>query len=96
MNTRLPRAPVKTGEVYMVQVQNEEGLANHLGPESCVGSREAVGEALTGEVQAGLLSRESINSVSRPDVLGNSEGNTGARVIVTGLILVVYTTELGL
>ena len=35
-----------------------EGVAIHGGPESCVGVREGVGEALTGVVQAGLLSRE--------------------------------------
>ena len=35
-----------------------EGLATHGGPESCVMVREGWGEALTGVVQAGLLSRE--------------------------------------
>jgi hypothetical protein len=35
-----------------------EGVAIHGGPESCVGVREGAGEALTGEAQAGLLSRE--------------------------------------
>ena len=35
-----------------------EGVAIHGGSESCVGVRERVGEALTGGVQAGLLSRE--------------------------------------
>jgi len=35
-----------------------EGVAIHGGPESCVGVREGVGEALAGGVQAGLLSRE--------------------------------------
>ena len=35
-----------------------EGVAIHGGPESCVGVREGVGEALTGGVWAGLLSRE--------------------------------------
>jgi hypothetical protein len=36
-----------------------EGLAIHAGPESCVRVREGVGEALTGYVRAGLLSRVS-------------------------------------
>ena len=36
-----------------------EGAAIHGGPESCVGVREGVGEALTGGVQAGLLSRDN-------------------------------------
>jgi hypothetical protein len=38
-----------------------EGVATHGGPESCVGVREGVGEALTGVAQAGLLSREIPN-----------------------------------
>jgi RNA-directed DNA polymerase len=42
-----------------------EGLATHDGPESCAGFREDVGEALTGDVQAGLLSRE-INAIGVP------------------------------
>jgi hypothetical protein len=32
-----------------VQVSYSEGLANHTGPEPCVGIREDAGEALTGE-----------------------------------------------
>jgi|JI8StandDraft_1071087.scaffolds.fasta_scaffold55698_1 hypothetical protein len=35
-----------------------EGLANHGGPESCVCSGNAVGEALTGESVGWVLSRE--------------------------------------
>src|SRR4051812_26844761 len=42
-----------------------EGVAIHGGPESCVGVREGVGEALTGVVQAGLLSREITSSGCR-------------------------------
>lgn len=41
-----------------MKVPYGEGLANHIGPESCVYSRKGIGEALTGEVRAGLLSRE--------------------------------------
>jgi hypothetical protein len=37
-----------------------EGLATHGGPESCVDDPRGRGEALTGYVQAGLLSREII------------------------------------
>ena len=35
-----------------------EGLANHGGPESCVGDPRGRSEALTGVVRAGLSSRE--------------------------------------
>ena len=42
-----------------------EGVAIHGGPESCVGVREGVGEALIGVVRAGLLSRESASSGCR-------------------------------
>jgi hypothetical protein len=37
-----------------------EGLAAHTGPESCVGAREGVGEALTGVHAGWVLSRERI------------------------------------
>ena len=43
-----------------------KGLANHNGPESCVGWRDAPGEALTGERAGWVLSRE-INSVGDAD-----------------------------
>ena len=41
-----------------MKVPYGEGVANHTGPESCVDARKGIGEALTGEVRAGLLSRE--------------------------------------
>jgi hypothetical protein len=37
-----------------------EGLATHDGPESCVGARKGVGEALTGVRAGWVLSRESM------------------------------------
>jgi hypothetical protein len=43
-----------------MKVPYGEGLASHTGPESCAYSRKAIGEALTGDVQAGTLSRESV------------------------------------
>jgi hypothetical protein len=39
-------------------VPYSEGLAIHTDPESCVYIRKGMGEALTGGVRAGLLSRE--------------------------------------
>ena len=36
-----------------MQVHCDEGVANHIGPESCVRIREEAGEALTGGVRAG-------------------------------------------
>ncbi len=42
-----------------------EGVAIHGGPESCVGVREGIAEALPGGVQAGLLSREISGSGCR-------------------------------
>jgi len=42
-----------------VQVSPSEGVANHTVPESCVGPREGVGEALTGVRIGWVLSREN-------------------------------------
>jgi len=41
-----------------MKVSYDEDLANHIGPESCVCSRKAAGEALTGESAGQVLSRE--------------------------------------
>ena len=32
-----------------MKVHHDEGVANHIDPESCAGTREGLGEALTGE-----------------------------------------------
>jgi len=42
-----------------MKVSYDEDLANHIDPESCVCSRKAAGEALTGESAGQVLSRES-------------------------------------
>src|ERR1700719_2424203 len=39
----------ETGKEQMVRVHYDEGVAIHIGPESCAGGREAVREALTRE-----------------------------------------------
>ena len=41
-----------------MKVSHDEDLANHIGPESCVGDRKVAGEALTGERMGQVLSRE--------------------------------------
>jgi len=62
-----------------VKVHYSEGAANHAGPESCAGSREAVSEALTGECVGQPLS--GVNSVIRgADAFEAAEGNT-SRVV---------------
>ena len=59
-----------------MQVRYVEDLASHDDPESCVGGREAVGEALTGEHAGGAMSRERVSSRSA-DAVEKAEGNTG-------------------
>ena len=49
-----------------------EGLAIHTGPESCVYAREGIGEALTGDVRAGLLSRERCCTLQGADAVHKS------------------------
>jgi len=41
-----------------VRVHCDEGVASHIGPESCAGSREGASEALTGVRTGQPLSRE--------------------------------------
>lgn len=41
-----------------MKVSNSKGLANHIGPESCAGGSNPLGEALTGERAGWVLSRE--------------------------------------
>ena len=53
-----------------------EGLASHTDPESCVVSREAGREALTGAHVGGVLSRE-ISGNQDADAVYLAEGNTG-------------------
>jgi hypothetical protein len=62
-----------------VQVSYSEGLANHTGPESCVGIREDAGEALTGEHIGQPSSRESL-IFPDADVVRFTEGNMGGAI----------------
>jgi len=59
-----------------------EGVAIHGGPESCVGVREGVGEALAGVVRAGLLSRE-MSFVRGADAFIAAAGNIVGGVIAS-------------
>jgi hypothetical protein len=62
-----------------MQEPHGEGPASHTDPESCVGSREAVGEALTGERTDQVLSCE-ITASRVPTPLCEAEGNTESGV----------------
>ncbi len=55
-----------------MKVPDGEGVANRTGPESCVYIRKDMGEALTGDVQAGLLSRERYCKLRGADAVHES------------------------
>ena len=61
-----------------MQVPYDEGVANHIGPESCAVVREGGGEALTGERTGQPLSRENV-SIPGADAVCGAEGNTDGR-----------------
>ena len=62
-----------------MQVHYGEGVAIHIGPKPCVGSREGDGEASAGECAGQPLSRES-KIVPSADVVRITEGNTVGRI----------------
>ena len=64
-----------------MQVHCDEDVANHIGPESCAGIREDVGEALTGESVGQPLSRERCDQDT--DAVPLAEGNTDGRDIAS-------------
>jgi len=63
-----------------MEVPYDEGVASHIGPESCVCSRKAVGEALIGESAGRVLSRER-SYFGALTASCSTEGNTGYTVI---------------
>jgi hypothetical protein len=65
-----------------VKVRYDEGLAIHIGPKPCVGTREGVGEASAGEHIGQPLSRES-KIVPGAHVVRITEGNMDGRVIAS-------------
>ena len=58
----------------MVKVHCDEGLTNHIGPESCVAVREGVREALTG-VRAGQAIERRNFALRTAHALLTAEGN---------------------
>jgi hypothetical protein len=54
---------------------HDEGLASHIEPESCVGSRKTAGEALTGAHAGQVLSCETASGAPTP--LSEAEGKIG-------------------
>ena len=65
-----------------MKVRRNEGIANRIGPEPCVGIREDDDEASAGERIGQLWSRESLK-VSGADVVGLTEGNMDGRIIAS-------------
>ena len=59
----------------MVKVRYDEGLTNHIGPESCVAVREGGREALTGERAGQAIERRNI-ILRGAHALRTAEGNT--------------------
>ena len=70
-----------------MQVPCDEGVAIHIGPESCAGAREGLGEALTGGRIGQPLSRESflfwvptqciLRKATRPGAPSRAPGRSG-------------------
>lgn len=65
-----------------MQVRCNEGLANHIGPEPCIGPREGVGEASVGESIGQPLSRER-NESPNADAVSEVEGHVAVHVIAS-------------
>jgi len=57
-----------------VQVHYDEGIANHIGPKPCAGTREGVGEASAGERAGQPLSRDR-KLIPGADAVCVAEGN---------------------
>ena len=68
-------APLKTGRELRMKESYGKDLASHPDPESCVGGRKVVGEALTGAHVGQPLSCE-IKLSGVPTLLSYAEGNT--------------------
>ena len=72
----------ETGKEQAVQVRCDEGVAIHIGPEPCAGTREDAGEASAGERAGHPLSLENIFDLGA-DAVVKAEGNTSERAIAS-------------
>jgi hypothetical protein len=70
-----PKCAGKAGEVSHMKEMYDQGLANQIDPESCVGVREDASEALTGARAGWLLSLVSVLSPGCRHSFGWVEGN---------------------
>jgi len=68
-----------------VQVHYDEGIANHIGPEPCVGIREGVGEASVG-VRAGQPLSRDRGLIPGAYAVTLAEGNTPVRANASALV----------
>src|ERR1700730_15048495 len=66
----------------MVRVHYDEGVAIHIGPESCAGGREAASEALTGECAGATMSHEKVD-IPGAEPFRYGEGHTKGRAIAS-------------
>ena len=67
-----------------MEVSHGEGLASHIGPESCVCDCKVIGEALTGENAGRVLSRERMYCSGVQTASICTEGNMKHIVIARG------------
>ena len=65
-----------------MQVSYDEGVAIHIGPESCAVAREGFGEALTGGAHRPAIEPRKIPNLGA-DAVHLAEGNTSGRVIAS-------------
>jgi hypothetical protein len=72
----------ETGRKEWVRVPDDEGRANHIGPESCASDCEVWGEALTGEAMGQVLSHVT-KQVRDADAFCVAEGNTAGCAIAS-------------
>jgi transposase len=82
----------KTNRRWRVKVPHDEGIAVHIGPESCMSGREAAREALTGVRIGQPWSGERLHNRS-VDAFQSAEDNTSQRDIASaGRLRAVWRT----